>query len=349
MKAETQWVDRLICGDARVVLQEMPSDFVDLVLTDPPYFFDKLDDEWDLRKVNKRLPSQKVVTHLPPGMKFDPAQGRRFEMWYLAVAKEIFRVLKPGGFFFSFSGPRTYHRMAVAVENAGFWIRDCFIWLYVQNQPKAMGLDHFVERLDVSDDTKSAVMQMLQGWKTPQVKSCFEPILVAQKPYEGTFLENMMKHRVGLFDMRNRVGANMCPANVLTVEPINPYLDKYFLVPKPSISEKGQFNDHPSVKPLSLCQHLIRLSTFPDAIVLDPFVGSGTTAVAALACGRHFIGIDINPRYIEIARRRIALGVNGSLIKESPGEWCWTPEGQMTNDYRTNRAKASPKRSPAKR
>ncbi|MFN4180722.1 MAG: DNA-methyltransferase [Armatimonadota bacterium] len=305
MVVSDQWIDRLICGDALEILRKMPDAFVDVVLTDPPYFFDKLDNRWEIGKVEKRLPSQKVVKHLPPGMKFDPEQGRQFYRWYLKVARELYRVLKPGGFFFSFASPRTYHRMAVAVEDAGFWVRDCFIWLYVQNQPKAMGLEHFIDRMPISPETKRSLKERLSGWKTPQVKSCFEPILVAQKPYEGTFLENMLKHNVGLFNMNVRVGLNMYPANVLIVDGIEELLDKYFLVPKPPVQERGDFNTHPSVKPIALCEHLIRLSSVEGAIVLDPFVGSGTTAIAAKRTGRHFIGIDINPDYIEIAQKRL--------------------------------------------
>ena len=91
-----------------------------MVVTDPPYFLDKLDNKWSQPKVSRRLTSQLVVQALPPGMKFDREQGKRFYEWYSRVAAELFRVLKPGGFFFSFSSPRLYHRMAAAVDDAGF-------------------------------------------------------------------------------------------------------------------------------------------------------------------------------------------------------------------------------------
>lgn len=305
MRERTTWIDQLFCGDALEILQGMPSNFVDAVLTDPPYFLDKLDNEWDTEKVAKRLPSQRVIRHLPPGMRFDSEQARQFYHWYCMVSQELYRVLKPGGFFFSFASPRIYHRLAAAVEDAGFWIRDCFIWLYVQSQPKAMSLNHFIDRMPLEEGERRALKERLRGWKTPQVKSCFEPILVAQKPYEGTFLENMLQHGVGLFNTGVKVGMNMYPANVLIVDGVEAILDKYFLVPKPSVQEKGEFNTHPSVKPVALCEHLIRLSTLEGAIVLDPFIGSGTTAIAALNTGRHFIGIDINADYIAIARRRL--------------------------------------------
>jgi site-specific DNA-methyltransferase (adenine-specific) len=214
-------------------------------------------------------------------------------------------VLKPGGFFFSFASPRLYHRVTAAIEDAGFHIRDCFLWLYTQNQPKAMSLYHFIERMELSEDAKAELKQRLAGWKTPQVKSCFEPIAVAQKPYEGTFLENFLRHEVGLFNTEVRIGQNMFPANVLVVEGVESALDKYFLVPKPSVEERGAFNQHPTTKPLALCEYLIRLGTVEGTVVLDPFMGSGTTAVAARNLKRRFVGIEINPEYVAIAQRRL--------------------------------------------
>lgn len=75
--------------------------------------------------------------------------------------------------------------MACAVEDAGFHIRDCFMWLYTQSQPKAMSLHHFVDRMPVGEAEKAVIKSRLEHWKTPQLKSCFEPILVAQKPREN--------------------------------------------------------------------------------------------------------------------------------------------------------------------
>jgi len=125
-----EWLDQIICGDALEVLPRLPAHSVDLVLTDPPYFLDKLDNEWTPERAARRFYKSQAVFHLPPGMKFDPTQGRRMYEWYLEVSRELYRVLKPGGFFFSFSSPRLLHRVACAVEDAGFHIRDCFLWLY---------------------------------------------------------------------------------------------------------------------------------------------------------------------------------------------------------------------------
>jgi site-specific DNA-methyltransferase (adenine-specific) len=300
----------ILCGDALEILPRLPANLVDLVLTDPPYFLDKLDDRWDVGKVSAVKSYCRVVKSLPPGMKFKKEQGRRFYEWFLRVSIELYRILKPGGFFFSFSSPRLYHRLVSAAEDAGFLIRDCFIWLHVQNQPKAMSMNHFIERMQCDDAEKKELRERLMGWKTPQVKTCFEPIMVAQKEVDGSFLENAIKYNVGLVNTNIRVGDNKFPANVLTTEPIMEEIDKVFLVPKPSKKEKGVFNTHKTVKPLAICEYLIRLTTFSeDAVVLDPFAGSGTTLVAAKRLGRRFIGVEINKEYVKIIERRLNMEV----------------------------------------
>ncbi|MBI3335100.1 MAG: site-specific DNA-methyltransferase [Candidatus Portnoybacteria bacterium] len=313
-------INNIIHGDALEVLSIIDDGMIDVVVTDPPYFLDKLDNHWR----NEIVSSAKyhhTVKSLPAGMKFDREQGKRLYEWYSIIAREIYRVLKPGGFFFSFSSPRLYHRMTSAVDDAGFLIRDCFIWLYTQNQPKAMGLNHFIEKLQSNTKAKTRLKEMLNGWKTPQIKSCFEPIMVAQKQYEGTLLDNMVKYKVGLFNTNLRVGDGMFPSNVMVSEEFDNTISKYFLVSKPTKKEKGEYNIHKTVKPLAICEYLIQLSTFDNnAIVLDPFIGSGTTAVAAKRLGRKFIGIETNLEYIKIAHKRLhKLTVEGNLQKKAQG------------------------------
>ncbi len=310
-----KFLNKIIEGDSLKTMAEIENNSVDLVLTDPPYFLDKLDNNWDYEKVGK-IDNQRTVTSLPAGMKFDRQQGKNFYEWYLLVSKEIFRVLKPGGFFFSFSSPRLYHRMASAIDDAGFELRDVFIWLYTQNQMKAMGLDHFIDKMDIDFQKKAKIKNKLSGWKTPQIKSCFEPIAMGQKPTQGTYLKNMLENEVGLLNANLRIGDEMYPANVVSSENINEQIDKAFLVSKPDKKEKGEFNDHKTVKPLAICEYLINLAAFSkDAVVLDPFLGSGTTAVAAKRTGRNYIGMELNRKYVEIAQKRIAeIGANVNLI-----------------------------------
>ncbi|HOT88768.1 MAG TPA: site-specific DNA-methyltransferase, partial [Bacteroidales bacterium] len=121
-----------------------------------------------------------------------------------------------------------------------------------------------------------------------------------------TYLNNILKHEIGLFNTNVRIGDNMYPANVFTIDNINELIDKVFLLPKPTKKEKGEYNIHKTVKPLAICEYLIKLSVFSkNAIVLDPFVGSGTTAVAAKKLGINYIGIDANEKYVKISEKRI--------------------------------------------
>ncbi|HQI45687.1 MAG TPA: site-specific DNA-methyltransferase [Bacteroidales bacterium] len=304
MKNE-QFVNKIICADALKFLPQIDNETIDVVLTDPPYFLDKLDNNWNEENVSNQN-NQYIIKSLPARMKFDKEQGKRFYTWYLDISNEIFRVLKPGGFFFSFSSPRLYHRMASAVDDAGFEIRDTFIWLYTQNQVKAMSVNHFIEKMNIDKEAKEQIQTALNGWKTPQIKSCFEPIVMAQKPVDQTYLNNILKHEIGLFNTNVRIGDNMYPANVFTIDNINELIDKVFLLPKPTKKEKGEYNIHKTVKPLAICEYLIKLSVFSkNAIVLDPFVGSGTTAVAAKKLGINYIGIDANEKYVKISEKRI--------------------------------------------
>jgi len=304
MKNEA-FINKIIHGDALEVLAKIESNSIDIVLTDPPYFLDKMDNNWKHKEVSNQN-NQYVIKSLPAGMKFDREQGQRFYKWYSNISKMVFRLLKPGGFFFSFSSPRLYHRMASAIDDAGFEMRDAFIWLYTQNQAKAMGLNHFIDKIRAPEEKREEIRKKLDGWKTPQIKSCFEPIAIAQKPTNETYLENMLEHEVGLFNTQIRIGRDMFPSNVITVDKINELIDNVFLLPKPSQKEKGSYNTHKTVKPLAICEYLIRLTAYSEnATILDPFVGSGTTAVAAKTLGKNYIGIDSNIEYVRIAEKRL--------------------------------------------
>ena len=314
----SKFVNKIICADTLELFSQIESNSIDVVLTDPPYFLDKLDNNWNYEEVSNKS-NQYTIKSLPAGMKFDREQGKKFYAWYLKISSEIFRILKPGGFFFSFSSPRLYHRMASAIDDAGFEIRDAFMWLYTQNQAKAMSVDHFIKKMNIDEKAKEKIKEKFNGWKTPQIKSCFEPIAMAQKPTDQTYLNNMLKHEVGMFNTNVKIGDNMYPANVFTIDSINELIDRAFLLPKPTKKEKGEYNDHKTVKPLAICEYLIKLSAFSkNAVVLDPFIGSGTTAVAAKKLGKNYIGIDANEKYVKISEKRIEeLEARPDLFTES--------------------------------
>ena len=304
---EVNTIELISCLDG---MKKLPENSIDMVCTDPPYFLDGLGDDWNKGKLDKKGASS-VVGNLPKGMKFDRKQSRKFYDFYSEVSKEIFRVLKPGGAFVSFSSPRLYHSMTMAVEESGFEIRDMLAWVYTQSQVKAFSQNHIIEKDKTkSREQKDNLKELCKDWRTPQLKPAIEPMCFAVKPIEGRYIDNFEKYGTGLLNTSHETKVDgKFPSNVMTTQ--EGVLDTVFLVKKPTKAEKGDFNTHLSVKPLELVEHLIKLFTKDESIILDPFMGSGTTAVAAVKSNRKYIGFDINQEYIDISNKRVL-----SVLKE---------------------------------
>lgn len=279
-----------ICnGDSLKYLQLIPDESVDAVITDPPYFIDGMGDKWNVDNLNEKAKKSGVVSSLPVGMKFDPQQGKDLQVFMEKISKEVYRILKPGGFFLSFSQGRLYHRMAVAIEDCGFEIRDMLIWKR-EGQAKAFSQDHFVRKMDIPDEEKEKIIKALNGRKTPQLKGLSEPIVLAQKPKDGTFINNWLKYNVGLVDTSVSLDGKF-PGTVMEVQ-------------KPKGKER-QESTHMTMKPVTLMEHLVRLFTAEGAVVCDPFLGSGSTGVACINSGRNFIGIELDNTYYNEAKNRL--------------------------------------------
>lgn len=304
---EVNTIELISCLDG---MKKLPENSIDMVCTDPPYFLDGLGDDWNKGKLDKKGASS-VVGNLPKGMKFDRKQSRKFYEFYSEVSKEIFRVLKPGGAFVSFSSPRLYHSMTMAIEESGFEIRDMLAWVYTQSQVKAFSQDHIIEKDKTKTrEQKDKLKELCKDWRTPQLKPAIEPMCLAVKPIEGRYIDNFEKYGTGLLNTSDETKVDdKFPSNIMTTQ--DGVLDKVFLVKKPSKVEKGDFNTHLSVKPLELIEHLIKLFTKEESVVLDPFMGSGTTAVAAVNSNRKYMGFDINQEYIDISNKRVL-----SVLKE---------------------------------
>ena len=227
-----------------------------------------------------------------------------------SVFSGVYQKLKPGGYFLSFSSPRLYHAIAMACDIAGFEIRDMINWTYTQTMPKGMSVTHLINKMDISEEEKSSLVEEYKDFKTPQIKSCFEPICVAMKPTgKLTFIKNELNFKTGLIDFSQKVGIDKdrVPANIITTEEYNETYDKNFLIAKPNKKEKGEHNSHITVKPIQLIEHLIKIFSKKNSLVVDPFLGSGTTALACKNTDRNCVGIEINPEYYEISRTRCEL------------------------------------------
>jgi len=239
-------------------------------------------------------------------MKYSKNQVKELFDFYKEVSDIIYQKLKPGGYFLSFSAPRLYHSIAMAKEIAGFEVRDIINWVYTQSIPKGMSVNHVIERMDLSDLEKEELKTEYKGFKTPQLKCCHEPICVAMKPISSTFIQNELNFKTGLLDFNQKIGklSDKVPANVLVTEDFNELYSKNFLIAKPNKKEKGE-NTHITVKPVKLLEHLIKIFSKEGSVVLDPFMGSGSTIVACKSTNRDYVGIEIEEEYYNISRNRV--------------------------------------------
>ncbi len=272
--------------DCQKVMAGMKNDSVSLIVTDPPYFIDGMDDQWNNKKLHKRKIHKGVVA-LPAGMKFDVTQGIRLREFLSPIAKEWMRLVRPGSFVLCFSQNRLVHHVAMAIESAGFEIRDILAWKY-EGQAKAFSQEHFIKKRNIPDAEKKRLIKKIDGRKTPQLKPQCELIVLAQAPREGTFVDNWDKWETGLFD----------PSNPL----IDP--DKFPGTIIPSKKPRVRYG-HMTVKPVEILRHLIRLFSKEESLVFDPFSGSGSTGVAALMEGRKFVGSEIDQEMASISNMRI--------------------------------------------
>ena len=281
--------------DCRNGMKQLKENSVSLVLTDPPYFIDGMGDDWDTQKLNARV-KPGVIGSLPAGMKFSVEQGRELQKFLAPVADEWMRVIRPGGFCLVFSQNRLGHRTAIALEDAGFEIRDVLVWRY-EGQAKAFSQDHFIRKRKISDEEKDRLLRKLGGRKTPQLKPQGEMIILAQAPREGTFVDNWDKWETGLIDVDNPlINASQFPGTII-----------------PSNKPKERYG-HITAKPVDLLQHLIRIFSAPRALILDSFAGSGSTGVAAILEGRDFIGYEIEAEMASRAQERI----KATLYEQQP-------------------------------
>lgn len=421
----------LLLGNSLERLRELPDNSVDACVTDPPYGLAFMNKKWDYD-----VPS--------------------VDLW-----RQVFRVMKPGAHLLSFGGTRTYHRMVVAIEDAGFEIRDQIMWIYGSGFPKSLDVSKAIDKAagaerevigsfkatgtarnskhigakthaamgDYEADVdriyqtapSTALAKQWQGWGTA-LKPANEPIVLARKPLEkgltvaqnvqkwGTGAINVDAGRIGtaadmnpsdfddskrtspkfsgkfnngeIGEYRARTGAvpnGRWPANVLFDEEAAEMLDeqsgeskstvrkpngkqlyagnallesqtldntirgiqdsggasRFFYVAKASKRERNaglegiplkdgpgskrsspaegqesalgapRANHHPTVKPIKLMEYLCKLITPPGGVILDPFLGSGSTLAGAARLGFRGIGIERESEYLEIARKRI--------------------------------------------
>jgi hypothetical protein len=224
-------------GDCIEVMRSLPSASVDAVVTDPPYGLEFMGKEWDapwkgtaashaearVRRADE-LDDPSKGKYIRAGVNAYEA-GRPFQQWCEQWASECLRVLKPGGYMLAFGGTRTWHRLACAIEDAGFEVRDSIAWLYGSGFPKSLDVSKAIDKAaghwrgkagevqsgndamggpnyerTAKGDPITAEAEAWDGWGTA-LKPAFEPVVVARKPLAGTVAANVLEHGTGALNI----------------------------------------------------------------------------------------------------------------------------------------------------
>lgn len=454
-------INKIIHGNCIEVMKTFPDNSIDSIVCDPPYALTTTK-RW--KDSTEFAQNQSDV-----GKRFSKGfMGKEWDgkLPDITTWEECLRVAKPGAHMLAFGGTRTHHRLMVAIEDAGWEMRDCCMWLYGSGFPKSMDVSKALDKQNgvnredkfeglgrnigpsgnkkceicgkwlvsgspctcprPQDEPQSEEAKKWCGWGTA-LKPAWEPIIMARKPFEGTVADNLLKWGVGAINIdacriahneptknttrngRKTAGVwtdNACgfdntkntvasadpkgrfPANLILDEQTTLFLDeqtgilksgdnctrtktgsflehgglgkagdvqvtygdeggasRFFYCAKASRSERNAGledmpekevpyseyrenfketksyvthypdgtprpvnktnNTHPTVKPISLMRYLCRLITPKNALVLDPFTGSGSTCIAAVLEGFNYVGIELETEYVEIANKRI--------------------------------------------
>lgn len=400
---------RIINGECLETMRDMADCSVDAIVTDPPYGLAFMGAKWDTFGRPKPYGNDSMEVRREKALAYadehkgaprygnghgtgrmTAVQALDFQTSMTPIFAEALRVSKCGAYILCFGGTRTFHRVACAIEDAGWEIRDTIMWVYGSGFPKSMDVGKAIDKAlgakrekvpnplarqqtaqhgTVALGDKNAVEYIYpepvteqarewDGWGTC-LKPAWEPIIVARKPLDGTVVHNVMEHGVGALNIdgcrletlsdgphstprsnfggrRNSMAGPMdrtgydgskgrFPANLVhdgsqeATGGLPDGAERYFYCAKASKRDRGEGNDHPTVKPTALMRWLVRLVCPTGGTVLDPFMGSGSTGVAAAVEGMGFVGIDMDSHYCEIAGKRItdATGILGTVQTET--------------------------------
>jgi site-specific DNA-methyltransferase (adenine-specific) len=258
---------RLYQGDSVEMLNQFPEQQFDLIFADPPYF---LSNGGFTCKSGKRASVQKGAWDVSRGVEED----HRFTLEWLKACQ---RVLKPTGTLWVSGTQHVIFNVGFGMQKLGFKLLNTVTW-YKPNASPNLSCRYFTHSTE------------LLIWASPK----------PAKTLQHTFNYAKMKAENGGKQMRDVWNLPRTGEEELTADGTG----RMWTQIAPRREEKA-FGSHPTQKPVALLERIIEASTPEDAVVLDPFNGSGTTGVAALKLGRRYVGMDLDEKYLELTKKRL--------------------------------------------
>ncbi len=290
------YLDRIIRGDCRDHIPRLEDNSIELFLSDIPYGISL--DDWDVLhdNTNSALLGQSPAQVGKSAFKrrgkpingwsqADRNIGQEYQKWCQRWSEMVLPKMKDGASLFVFGARRTIHHVVNAFEDSGFLLKDILAWQKESAHHRAQRLSIIFERRGLEADAEA-----WSGWRLGNLAPVYEPIAWLVKPYKigGTIADNILEHGLGAMNLEACQIGGANPTNLL-----------------PFGFQKGEQRIHEAQKPLRLIEFLIKLTTRESQVVLDPFMGSGTTAVAARRLNRSFIGFEIVPEFHQKAVLRL--------------------------------------------
>lgn len=356
-------INKILLGDAIDYLKKLPSESIDMVVSDIPYGINL--DEWDVFHKNTnsaflgKSPAQKNKSGfkrrgkpINGWNKEDREMNKRYYEWVLSWSQYLFNSVKEGAPVFIFGGRRTLANAIVAMEDAGFLLKDTLAWeksnahhrsqdifkvlikrgaeykinsgvvdfinsnfdetidseellylkfdkwsklrdhLYTLNKKDTQKHLYEILELSLNDAEIAQQIKTWKGWKLGNLAPYYEPIAFFMKPYNEykTLTDNVVYNNVGALNMNIAKVDGKEIGNIINI----------------NFNTEEQKNKlHEAQKPQDLIEFLIELTTIKGQVVLDPFMGSGTTATASAKLERDFIGFEIDKGYWSKANKRL--------------------------------------------
>ena len=301
-------------------LEEINNSSINALITDPPYGISYQNNYWDKDLPDKEIwqNSIRVLKEGSFGLVFSSI---RLMHRLMVDLEDSGFIIKDVLFWAYLNGMPKSRDIALDIDKElGVNSKIVGTYNYVQGYKKNGAENYYTNE---TKHKKEPVSEMGLRYKGSGLglKPAYEPIILIQKPItkfknvaqniinNGNGVLNIEETRIPYEKGDDKVGHNphplgRVPSNIIRTEPFNDGYDKFFLVPKVRQNAE-KYNHHPTIKPVELMSHLVKLLTFENETVLDPFSGSGSTGVSCLINNRNYIGYELEKEYYNISLKRL--------------------------------------------